>query len=203
MCDMTHSHVNELCYTWMRRVTHVTRMDLSCHTYEASMSHIHMIYVAHKDESCHTSNALDESCHTSKDESCHTSKDESCHTSKNESCHTSKDESCHTSNAIQWESAVLDVHETCDMTHLYVQHKSCLCVAWILRMYMTRQIHTCDMCDMAHSSTHSYVILLIQMWRDACICDTTHSYIAQLIHVWYCSSKCGVTFAYVRRLIHI
>ena len=64
-CPMPHirmshvSHVNESCHTydWVMShiwMGHVTHMNESCHTYEWVMAHIWMSHVSHMNESCHT-----------------------------------------------------------------------------------------------------------------------------------------------------
>ena len=104
MRDMTYSHVWHDSFTWVPYPTvgnaathtsyttmvthewvtshiglsHVTRMNESCHTYEWVMSHIWMSHVTHMNESCHTYEwvmshvwishvtRMNESCHTYK-----------------------------------------------------------------------------------------------------------------------------------------
>jgi len=57
---MSHvTRMNESCHTyeWVMphiRMSHVTLMNESCHTYEWVMSHVWMSCVTHMNESCHT-----------------------------------------------------------------------------------------------------------------------------------------------------
>jgi len=60
---------------------------------------------------------------------------------------------------------------TCDMTHAYVWHDSCICVTWLM--------HTCDMTD-------------LYVWHDSFICVTwlMHTCDMTHAHVWHDSFIC-------------
>ena len=76
-CEYTHKwvllHVRVMSLVWM---SHVTRMNESCHTYEWVMSHIWINHVTRMNQSCHTDEwdmshiwishvpRMNESCHT-------------------------------------------------------------------------------------------------------------------------------------------
>ena len=57
MSHVTHMNVSCHTYEWVMAhiwMSHVTHMNESCHTYEWVMSHIWMSHVTHMNESCHT-----------------------------------------------------------------------------------------------------------------------------------------------------
>ena len=131
-------------------MSHVTRMNESCHTYEWVMSHIPMSHVAHMNESFHAYEWV--MSHISMSHITHMNV--SCHTylwiyvtHMNKSCHTHMNESCHTYECVMshiWMSHV--THNGWVMSHLWMSHvthinESCHTYEWVMS-HMNESYHT-------------------------------------------------------------
>ena len=149
------SHMKGWCHTWM---SHVTRMNESCHIYEWIMSHIWMSLVTHMNESCHiwTGHVTYEwvMAHARMIHITH----------MNESCHTYEwvmSRMCMSHVTYEW--VMSHMNDSCH-THQSVMSHTCLLIIepWFFLASILSPFLCCLLCMCARVS---FLVLLIDFLR--------------------------------------
>ena len=153
-------------HVWM---SHVTRMNESCHTYEWVMAHVWMSHVTRMNESCHTYEWVMSHVWLS-----HVTGEQCDEQPRRTSLRGGSGFIC-----VTW------LIHMCDMTHSYVWHDSFICVTWLIHMW-----------DMTHRDVcHDSCICV----ADSFICVTWRIHVRDLTHsnVRHDSFMCVIWLIYI------